>query len=167
MKPKIIQSVLVALGFLFLQTSVLAQHEYTFEVKALRAKIIDTTFKKDVIVIFYISAVDSLDFPPVLHLPPVCSIQVNGKDENLIFSPENIAISLDGDKLILTNMLVYDIIKGMVDFTEKKNMMILSFRMKDVSAEKFDKMSVTLSLGEKRNPDKKFAKNFVFKVDPF
>lgn len=164
MKAKFIRLIIVIGGILLLQTSLFGQYKYSFDVKFLKARFTDTTDKKDVLIVFYISANDSLDFPPILHLPPKSNILLKGVEKDIALSPENLAISLDGDKLILTNIVVYDLIKGMVDLNANKNMMILSFRMKDVSTEPFSRMNLTLMLGEKRNPNVEFSKKFEFDV---
>ena len=165
MKTNFIRTILIIIGLTCFQTIHFGQNKNSFDIHCVRAKFTDTTGSKDVIVVFNVTFQDTVNYPPILNIPPKCSILINGVNQDVPLSPENLSVSLNDDKVILKDVFLYELIKDRVDLTSKKEIMLISFKIKDVSSEPFNKMTVTLSLGEKRNPTIKHIKSCEFIVD--
>jgi hypothetical protein len=164
MKKKLIRKFLIAFCVFNLQ-GVYAQYQNTFTVSLLKAKFIDTTASKDVMLIFQVLIADTANYPPRISYPPKASIVVNGVQQNLPMGPEDVSLTLDDDRIIIKNVRVYDMIKDKINLQDKNKMMIMTFRLNNVSYDNFNKMWFTFSLSEKRNKSLRLEKTFELNLE--
>ena len=165
MKTYTLKTFLVVFGLFSSSNSLLAQDPFSFDVKFLRAKFTDTTQNKDLIAVFILSTSDSSNFPPIVNIPPKFSILFSDHEEKIQLTPEILSVSFDDDKIILKNMPVYEIIRDKVNLNVKHPIMIISYRMKDISTKDFNKIAMSISFSEKKDKSKRYEKRFEVPVD--
>jgi hypothetical protein len=165
MKLHPLKSVCYLLVLSVLQNFTFAQNTFNFDVKFIRAKFTDTTQNKDLIAVFLLSTADTAHFPPIINMPPKVSILFKDREEKIVLTPEILSVSLDGDKIILKNITVYEIIKGKIDLNVKHPFMIISYTLKDVSKQDFHKIAMSISFSEKHNQARRYEKRFEVEVE--
>ncbi len=160
------QTILTILFLTTFHSFIYAQDKTAHDIKLLKAKIIDSTDKKDVIVLFHVSAKDPKDFPPVVSMRLTYSINdEQEKTRNEIRNDKNIQIIIYGNDIEQKNKRIYDLIKNQIDTNSKGGFWILAFVLRDVSSEKVKKMTFTYGLWEKRNQDKRVEIKYAFDVE--
>ncbi len=164
MKQKLLKRVLIAFCVFNLQT-VYAQYQNTFTVSLLKAKFIDTTASKDVMLIFQVLITDTANYPPRINYPPKCSILINEVQQTVPMTPESVSLALDDDRIIIKNVRVYDLIKDKVNLQDKNKMIFMTFTLNNLSYEHFNKMWFTFSLSEKRNKSLRWEKTFELNLE--
>jgi hypothetical protein len=164
MKTHWIKNTLMALVVLSLQ-GVYGQYQNTFTVSLLKAKFIDTTASKDVILVFQVLIADTANYPPQINFPPKCTIEVNGMRQDIPIATQDLSLTLDDDRIVLKNVRVYDLIKDKVNLQDRNKMMFMTFTLNNLSYEQFKKMWFTFSLSEKRNKSIRWEKTFEFTID--
>jgi hypothetical protein len=143
-----------------------AQDKTAHDLRFLKAKITDTTDKKDVIVLFHVSAKDEKDYPPVLSMRLTYSVNdETEKTRSEIRKDKNIHIVIFGKNIKEQNKAIYNLIKDKIDTSGKQDFMILGFYLNDISSDKVKKMTFTYGLWEKQNQDIRVEKKYEFEVE--
>jgi hypothetical protein len=142
-----------------------AQSESTYELNFLRAKIIDTTDLKDILILFQVTTKKKKDFPPILSMKLTYSLDNNAEKTVDILKTNNIQISVFGNDVNEKDKFVYELIKNKIDIDDKNDFLILAFLLKSVTNESVDKMSFTYGLWEKNNQKVRVEKKYEFEID--
>ena len=142
-----------------------SQFQNNFTVRFLKAKFTQTSPSKQAVLIFHVSVADTAHYPPRIHLPPKCSIYVDGLAQVFRMTEKNFALSLDDDRIIIKNVLIYDMIKDKIDLQDKNKMMIMTFTIDLSGTASFKKMAFTLALSEKRNAKQRWEKELEFDIE--
>jgi hypothetical protein len=150
-------------GFGFIQATTFGQEGKNINIRFLKAKFTDTTQYKDVIAVFLVSTADTASFPPVVNVPPKCTVFENGREKVVLLNPHNLAVSLDGEQVPQKNPDVYSLIKEVVDLNSMKGAMIITYTLKDLNYE-FKRMSLTPAFREKKNNEIRVDKRCEFDV---
>ena len=133
------------------------------EIRFLKAKVNDTTSGKDLTVFFLVSTKDSASFPPVVNLPPKCTVFEGGREKIVLFTQDNLAVALYGDNVEEKNKEVYELLKKEIDFHPKNPQMIVAYTIKDLYYV-FTKMTLTPAFSEKLNRAIRIDKRCEFTV---
>lgn len=161
-----LQKVITCIIFLFLfQYTTLAQTKFSFDISFVRAKFTDTTDKKDLVAIFLLSTPDTANFPPIINMPPKFSILFPDREEKIFLSPEILSLSIDDDRVVLKNIITYELVKDRINLNAKNPIMILTYTIRDISKEDFDKIALSISFSEKYNNLLRYEKRFEIKVE--
>ncbi|MCU0360917.1 MAG: hypothetical protein MUF75_09405 [Bacteroidia bacterium] len=141
------------------------QYQNTFTVRFLKAKLTQSSPSKKAVLVFHISVADTANYPPRFHLPPKCSIIVNGLAQIVPMSQESFSLSLYDDRIIIQNVQVYDMIRDKIDLQDKNKMIIMVFTLDLTGTASFKKMMFTFALSEKRNAKQRWKKKFEFDLE--
>lgn len=148
---------------LIVSSSCFAQSD-SIAIRFLKAKLIDSTSGKDITVFFLVSTKDSAGFPPVITVPPKCTLFENEQEKIVLFNPGNLSVALYGDNVEEKNKEVYELLKNEVDFHPKHPQMIVAYTVKDLYYN-FTKMTFTPVFREKQNRNIKIEKKCEFLID--
>jgi hypothetical protein len=155
--------VLFLAGLILVQILACGQNGNNIDIRFLNAHFTDTTSGKDVMAVFLVSTKDTASFPPRVHLPPKCTVFENGREKVILMTPDNLAVSMDGDHIPEKNPLVYALIKDQIDLKALTKAMIITYTIKDINYN-FRKMSLTPAFFEKQNKEIRIDKRFEFDV---
>lgn len=161
---KLKKLILVALILNFAQHTMCAQENGNIEIQFLTAQFNDTIRGKDVMVVFILTTKDSASFPPVINLPPKCTVFENGLEKIVFLGPNNLNITLYGNDIEVKDKPLYDKIKHLLHFHPIKPQMIIVYYLKDLNYV-FKKMTFTPGFKEKLNKEIRFQKKFEFEVN--
>src|SRR4051794_38860864 len=100
---------------LFMSMKCFGQGNNNIEIRFLRSKFIDTVGGKDLVAIFLVSTKDSVSFPPIVKLPPKCTVFEDGREKVVIFTQNDLAVTLDGAQIREKNPATYEFIKDVID----------------------------------------------------
>jgi hypothetical protein len=128
----------------------IGQVKQTIDIRFLTAKFSDTSTTKNLDVVFLITTSDTIDFPPIVNLPPKCTVFENGREKVLLLAPQNLGISFSGRDVASKDKKVYNLIKDIIDLKSlvDKKTILICYSIKDLNFV-FKKMSLTPSFKEK------------------
>lgn len=155
---------LFLLSILFCQYRALAQDDSGIGIRFLNAAISpDSSSGKDVVAVFLVSVKDSADFPPVVNLPPKCTVFERGREKVFLLRPDNLAVSFDDGQIEQKNPRIYALIKDKLDLKQLSKAMIVSYDILDIYYD-LNRMSLSPSFKNKHNQAIKTEKRFEFDV---
>lgn len=164
MKTNYTYRLLAFVGIIILHTTAKGQcYNNNIDIRFLNAKFTDTTSGKDLLVVFLVSTKDSASFPPVVTLPPKCTVFENGREKVILLSPSNLQLTTDGNQIAIKNPAVYALIKDQVNLKSMRNSMIVTYKLIDINYD-FTRMSLTPAYREKLNQSIKIDKRCEFEV---
>src|SRR6476661_10662359 len=163
MTTKIIRTFLAITFLTLVQNFVFGQGQ-NIDIRFLKAKFTDTTSGKDLIAVFLVSTRDTASFPPMVILPPKCTVFENGREKVVLLTEQMLGLTLWGEDIPQKGKDVYDLIKDQVDLKSMQTSMIVEYKIKDVNFD-FNKMSLTPVFREKRNKSIRVEKRCEFNVN--
>jgi hypothetical protein len=153
------------LSFLPLELPAKNQPQPSYDIRFLKAKLIEAINQREVLVVFEVTAADKKNFPPVLTNTVKYGLGNGPVKTVLIGRGTNVRARMYKNNIQEKSTLVYGYIKDMIDIKSGKDLMILAFYVRVSPDDEFDTMSFAYALAEKRNPKLKQEKKFEFQVE--
>jgi hypothetical protein len=155
---------ILAVGLLTgLHSTFFGQGNGNIDIRFLKAKFTDTTSSKDLVAVFLVSTKDTASFPPVVNLPPKCTVFEDGREKVILLNPHMLGVTMDGDKVHEKNPPIYALIKDVIHLDSLQTSLIITYKIKGLNYN-FKKMSMTPSFSEKHNKDIRVDKRCEFEV---
>lgn len=103
-----------------------------------------------------LSCRDTADFPPVLILPPKCSVFENGRERVIMLNAENLSVALYGHTIQEKNKAAFEFVKHHLDVNklDDQHQMIMYYSLKNIPYT-FRHISFSPIVREKRNRAKR------------
>jgi hypothetical protein len=139
-----------------------AQQTSDIDIRFLRAKFTDPAAGNELVAVFMVSTKDTASFPPVMVMPPKCSIFIGQVETKLNLEPQMLSVQIDGEK-IAENKITYELIKDQIDLNDLKRRMIITYTIRGIVSE-FKRMSLTVAFKDKHNNAKRVEKRAEFEV---
>src|SRR6185437_2177112 len=138
----------------------------SYDLELIKAKGIDTTTKKGVLVLFYVTTKKASDFPPSLSMRMTYRLGDDKKEKIIdINKSNNVKVLIYSNDVNVKSPAVYELIKDKVDIKQKKEFLILAFYIDGISDKPIDKMSLIYGLWEKKNANARVETKYEFTVD--
>jgi len=127
----------------------------------------DTIDKKSVIVILAVTPINKKDFPPVLSMK--FTYKINSESIETVVDILNqkehkLTLVIYGNEVNEKCPKVYELIKDKIDLNSKRRVMLLEFKLDNISEEPIEHLTIKYGLWEKRNIDKRKEKIFEFNI---
>jgi len=159
--------IFIILVFLFNNKS-FCQDIDKFNLDYIASDYIDTVDKKSVIVVLAATPINKKDFPPVLSLK--FTYKVN--DEPTMVIPDimnqkekKLSLIICGNEVSERYPPVYRLVKDKIDLNTNRRVMLLAFRLENISENPIEHITITYGLWEKRNQNKRKEKVFEFNIN--
>ncbi|UOQ99601.1 hypothetical protein MUN81_08930 [Hymenobacter sp. 5317J-9] len=160
-------SVLLLILWGSLPTSTWAQDAPSYNMRFVTANVIDTVDGKDVIVFFHVSAAKAKDFPPVVSMRVMYSVDGSEVTKASIGRTDNVSIIAFDRGIEGKSKLGYSLVKDKVDLNDKADFMLLAIFFKDLTRKPISDMAITYGLWEKRNTEVRVEKEYKFHVENY
>ena len=164
MRPYLIK-IILTLGILFgYYKNSYAQGNSSIEINFLTANFTDTIGEKDVVLVFLVSTKDTTNFPPVISLPPKCTVFEGGREKVILLTQSNFSVALYDQNIETKNKMVYNLIKNKISLSSMQTTMIITYNILNLNYN-FSKMTLTPAFREKKNNAIRTEKRFEINVE--
>ncbi len=156
------------ISILFLNSKSFCQDIEKFNLNYIASDYIDTIDKKSVFVVLAAIPINEKDFPPVLSMK--FTYKINDETSETILDIMNqkekkVSVVVYGNEVNEKAPKVYELIKDRIDLNPKKKVMLLGFRLENISDDPIEHLTIKYGLWEKKNQNKRDEKTFEFNIN--
>jgi hypothetical protein len=162
---KQIQTVLFALAMVPFVCSAKGETQPTFNIRFLKAKMIEAINQREVLVVFEVTGADKKNFPPVLSNTVKYNLGSGPLKAVTIGRGSNVRARAYKKDIQQKSTLVYGYIKDKVDLAAGQDLLFLAFYIRVTPDDDVHNMSFSYALAEKRAPKVRIEKKFDFEVE--
>ena len=161
------KQLLTLLTILLLANLVSGQEQSKFNFEYIASDYVDSTSQKSVIAVFAVTPIKRKDFPPVLSMK--LTYRVNDQETETVVNvlkqtEKKISLVIYGSSVKEKNSKLYELIKNKIDLTNESEIMLLVFKLDNISSDSIRNLELKYGLWEKRNQDIRIEKKFNFKI---
>ncbi|MGY3087017.1 hypothetical protein ACVWYF_000043 [Hymenobacter sp. UYAg731] len=143
-----------------------AQTTSIYDLRLLKAQIVDTVGGTDVVAYFSVTAAERKDFPPVLSMG--ITHRVNNEPArrlDIMHSGGKVRLVIYGPTIAEKDPQAYALIKDQIEKLPEGDFQILAFYFRDVTQQQLSEMTLTYGLWEKLHQERRTEQDFHFSFD--
>jgi len=140
-----------------------AQTSSVYDLKLLKAQVVDTVDGKDVVAFFSVTAAQKKDFPPVLSMGITCKVNDETPQRiDIMRAGGRVALVVYGPSIAERNPEAYELIKDQLDKLSTKDYQILAFYFRNITQQPLQELTLIYGLWEKRNQQRRIEQEFQY-----
>ena len=138
-----------------------------FNLDYIASDYIDTISKKSVIVVLAATPIKEKDFPPILSMK--LTYKVNDENHETVIDimkqeKKRITLVIYGNEVKTKSQEIFELVKDKVNLDTDKRVILLAFKLEDISDTPIEYLTLWYGLWEKKNSNKRTEKMFKFNI---